>query len=185
MPGDESEIITTTHGHSGGVETITTTYDGQGTESVEIDIAFFVNMFEECDADRVDCVKKSVLKSKLEEYASFDSSIQDLANQVNGIKGAHIKLAQFTKIVEIWFESASCTVEQKLGLDFMTKIFDDLDEDDTEMATRLDLRQKIDEYVPMDSQLQQLSDKIRAIDGMIVERDDYVEIVEEWLASFS
>merc|ERR1712166_146458 len=62
------------------------------------------------------------------------------------------------------------THSEWMNLKFLTNIFDELDEHETEICPRLDLRTKIDEFISHDSRIQSLSDKIRAIDGMIVER---------------
>lgn len=56
-----------------------------------------------------------------------------------------------------------------------------MDEDGTEFAPRLDLRKQVDKYVDKCKDAQQLSDYIRGLDVMIVERDDYVEFVHDWV----
>ena len=68
-----------------------------------------------------------------------------------------------------------------MSLDDLLKVFDEVDEDETGFAPRLDLRTRVDDYIPRNPRVQELSDTIRALDVMILERDDYIEIVEEWL----
>ena len=68
-----------------------------------------------------------------------------------------------------------------MSLDDLLKVFDEVDEDETGFAPRLDLRTRVDDYIPRNARVQELSDTIRALDVMILERDDYIEIVEEWL----
>ena len=70
---------------------------------------------------------------------------------------------------------------QEVSLDDLLKVFDEVDEDETGFAPRLDLRTRVDDYIPRNARVQELSDTIRALDVMILERDDYIEIVEEWL----
>ena len=72
-------------------------------------------------------------------------------------------------------------VLQKLSLEFLLGVFDEVDEDETGFAPRLDLRTKVDTYIPRNAMVQHLSDTIRALDVMILERDDFEEIVQEWL----
>jgi len=70
----------------------------------------------------------------------------------------------------------------ELSMAFCKRLFDDLDEDETEMVPRLDLRTRIDNFLAENAAIQGLSDTIRAMDAMIVERDEFLEICEEWLA---
>ena len=69
----------------------------------------------------------------------------------------------------------------ELSMAFCKRLFDDLDEDETEMVPRLDLRTRIDNFLAENAAIQGLSDTIRAMDAMIVERDEFLEICEEWL----
>ena len=71
----------------------------------------------------------------------------------------------------------------ELSLAFFESLFDSVDDDETEMVPRLDLRSRIDTFVAENTVIQGLSDTIRAMDAMIVERDEFLEICEEWLAT--
>ena len=59
--------------------------------------------------------------------------------------------------------------------------FDEVDPDGTEFAPRLDLRKAIEKHVAECAQVQQLADHVRNLDCMVVEKDDYEEIVENWV----
>ena len=180
--GMEGYYATTTHGG-----TYTTTQSGHGgdTESIEIDVDFFIKMFKQYDTESV---KTSVLKSKIEEYSDFNPLIQELANQVEAVNNSHIELDQFSILVKQWFAVVARTSQQVvegsvfIDLKFLTNIFDELDEDETEMCPRSDLRKQIETYVQMDSRVQLLVDMIRNLGTMVVERGEYLELVEEWLA---
>lgn len=63
----------------------------------------------------------------------------------------------------------------------LLKIFDAVDQHETGFATRLDLKQRIDDLVGEDSFLQRLSDTIGEMEAMIMERDEFEDIVEHWL----
>ena len=58
-----------------------------------------------------------------------------------------------------------------------------MDEEATGFCPRLDLRKKIESYVAQDPHAQKLVDRIRGIDAMIVEEDEFFELVDEWAAS--
>jgi superfamily II RNA helicase len=60
-------------------------------------------------------------------------------------------------------------------------VFDELDEDGTEFAPRLDLRKQVEKYVPKCAEAQQLADYLRALDVMIVEKEDYEGYVQDWV----
>lgn len=60
-------------------------------------------------------------------------------------------------------------------------VFDDLDEDGTEFAPRLDLRKAVEKHVPKCAEAQQLADYIRQLDVMIIEKEDYEGFVEQWV----
>ena len=45
----------------------------------------------------------------------------------------------------------------------------------------MDLKQRIDDLVGEDSFLQRLSDTIGEMEAMIMERDEFEDIVEHWL----
>jgi len=62
----------------------------------------------------------------------------------------------------------------------LIEAFDKLDEEGAEMAPRLDLRQSVDTFIPECVDVQELSDTVRNLDAMIVERDEYVELVDAW-----
>jgi len=64
----------------------------------------------------------------------------------------------------------------------LMKAFDEIDEEGAGMAPRLDLRQNVDTFVPAYPEAQELSDTVRGLDAMIVERDEYEELVDEWKA---
>jgi len=78
--------------------------------------------------------------------------------------------------VEVSGEEEPAAMEEDL-----LQAFDDADEDGTEMIPRLDLRLRIDTYVPRCERVKVLSDKVRHMDAMIVQRDEYVDILKEWL----
>merc|ERR1712166_1234711 len=97
---------------------------------------------------------------------------------------------QFSILVHQWFaiivaSTSEHVVElsENMDLKFLAKVFDELDEDETEMCPRLDLRKRIETYVHMDSRIQLLVDMIRNLDAMIVDRDEYLVLVGEWIAS--
>jgi hypothetical protein len=60
--------------------------------------------------------------------------------------------------------------------------FDLVDEDGAGIAPRLDLRKKVDSFIPQCAEVQALSDAVRGVDAMILERDEYEEIVDKWLS---
>ena len=68
-----------------------------------------------------------------------------------------------------------------LSLDFLLQIFDEVDEDGTEFVARLDLRLRIDSCIERDPRAQSLSEIIKAMDCMILERDDFIDMVNNWL----
>jgi len=71
--------------------------------------------------------------------------------------------------------------QRPLSLEFLLQIFDEVDEDGTEFASRLDLRLKVDTHIKRDPRAQSLSNAIRALDCMIMERDDFIDMVNDWL----
>merc|ERR1711865_63955 len=60
-------------------------------------------------------------------------------------------------------------------------VFDELDEDGTEFAPRLDLRKAVEKHVPQCAEAQKLADYIRQLDVMIIEKEDYEGFVEQWV----
>ena len=69
------------------------------------------------------------------------------------------------------------SARRKLMLDAFVAV----DPDDTDFAPRLDLRQEIETYVASCAQVQQLVNHVKNLDCMVVEKDDFEEIVQEWL----
>ena len=63
----------------------------------------------------------------------------------------------------------------------MLGVFDKVDEDETGFAPRLDLRREVDKFIEAAPRVQELSDMIRAMDVMILEREDFQDLVMEWL----
>merc|ERR1711865_1332787 len=59
--------------------------------------------------------------------------------------------------------------------------FDEVDEDGTEFAPRLDLRKAVEKHVPQCAEAQKLADYIRQLDVMIIEKEDYEGFVEQWV----
>jgi len=72
--------------------------------------------------------------------------------------------------------------KEMISMEILLAVFDAVDEDETGFAPRLDLRKKVDEYIDLDPKVQELSDQVRALDVMILERDDFEEMVKEWLS---
>jgi len=66
---------------------------------------------------------------------------------------------------------------RKLMLDAFVAV----DPDDTEFAPRLDLRQEIETHVASCAQVQQLVNHVNNLDSMVVEKDDFQDIVQGWL----
>jgi len=62
-------------------------------------------------------------------------------------------------------------------------VYDEVDTEATELAPRLDLRMKVDEYITQGPyrEVQSVSDSVRAMDAIIVEKDEYVQIVEKFV----
>eukprot|EP00656_Telonema_subtile_P000384 TRINITY_DN10179_c0_g1_i3.p1 TRINITY_DN10179_c0_g1~~TRINITY_DN10179_c0_g1_i3.p1 ORF type:complete len:315 (-),score=74.03 TRINITY_DN10179_c0_g1_i3:217-1161(-) len=67
------------------------------------------------------------------------------------------------------------------SVDSLMEAFDHVDEDGTGFAPRLDLRRQIDQLIEKDPELQELSDLIRAMDVMIIEREGFEQTVKDWL----
>ena len=63
----------------------------------------------------------------------------------------------------------------------MLGAFDAVDPDETEFAPRLDLHKEIEKHVADCAQVQQLVDHVRNLDCMVVEKDDFEEIVQMWV----
>jgi len=72
---------------------------------------------------------------------------------------------------------------RKALLQDLMQAFDNLDEDGAELAPRLDLRKQVDGFVPGCADVQELSDSVRGLDAMIVEREEYEELVNRWIES--
>ena len=70
-------------------------------------------------------------------------------------------------------------------------MFDEVDEDDTGFAPNVDLRARLDNYIPLHARVQELSAMIRrpptgTVDAELhawIHRDHYIEMVEEWQVS--
>merc|ERR1712086_111757 len=67
-------------------------------------------------------------------------------------------------------------------VDEVMEAFDDCDTEETEFVPRLDLRKHLDSMADAKYPLvAELAALIKELDVMIVERDDFEEMVEEWL----
>merc|ERR1712166_1466801 len=67
-------------------------------------------------------------------------------------------------------------------VDECMEAFDECDTEETEFVPRLDLRKHLDSMADAKYPLvTELAAQIKALDVMIVERDDFEEMVEEWL----
>jgi len=80
-------------------------------------------------------------------------------------------------------EVDKAVIPTDLEADLM-EAFNQIDTEGADMVPRLDLREQIDTFIPTCSAVQQLSDTIRGLDAMIVEREEYEDIVSGWLAQF-
>jgi len=117
---------------------------------------------------------------------SNPKSAGSLPNKIKAIKHRNddiqASLGSLTHVIELCKPFMPKGEIFELSMAFIETLFDELDEDETEMVPRLDLRERIDTFVAQDPSIQNLSDSIRALDAMIVERDEYLEICEAWLA---
>jgi len=95
--------------------------------------------------------------------------------------------------VEVEVEAPTMSVEVDIDVNVEQKspaqiapdlkdAFDMVDEDGAGLAPRLDLRKKVDEFVPQCAEVQKLSDTIRALDAMIVEKEEFEEFVDQWVS---
>jgi len=67
-------------------------------------------------------------------------------------------------------------------VDEVMEAFDEMDEEGTEFVPRLDLRKHLDTIAESKYPLvAELAAEVRALDAMILEREDFQEMVEEWL----
>ena len=68
-------------------------------------------------------------------------------------------------------------------VDECMEAFDEMDDEGTEFVPRLDLRKHLDSIADAKYPLvAELAALVKALDAMILERDDFEEMVEEWLA---
>ena len=128
-----------------------------------------------------------ILETKKRDYSKRTNAISEVAEEK---RPAH---ENTTVIVTAKMEvEVDAAVESKLNADkmhdlrrahrkLMMDAFVVVDPDDTEFAPRLDLRQQIETHVADCAQVQQLADHVRHLDCMVVEKDDFEEIVQEWV----
>jgi len=65
----------------------------------------------------------------------------------------------------------------------LLKAYDELDKEGTEIVPRLDLGKSIEAFVPRcpDLDVQDLSDMVRTLSSIVVEKDEYAGIVDRWV----
>jgi len=126
-----------------------------------------------------------ILETRKRDYAKSMNAISQVTEEKRPAQ------ANTTVIVTAKVE-VDAAVESKLNADkmhdlrrahrkLMMDAFVAVDPDDTEFAPRLDLRQQIETHVADCAQVQQLANHVRHLDCMVVEKDDFEDIVQEWV----
>lgn len=65
----------------------------------------------------------------------------------------------------------------------MLQAYKRVDPDDTEVTPRFDLQRMIDTFVGIIPAAQELADAVKAMDAVIVEYEEYEQLVDEWVAA--
>jgi len=71
--------------------------------------------------------------------------------------------------------------DEELTLAFFEKVYDDADEDGTEFLARMDMQKALAKLVPRNGKIAPLEKIVTDFDGIILDRDAFVETVEEWI----
>ena len=73
----------------------------------------------------------------------------------------------------------------KTSEDVLKEVFDFIDTHETGVASRVDLRGRVDKFVHMGGQenLSVLSSQVAALDDIVVERSEFEELTQAWAAS--
>lgn len=139
------------------------------------------------------------------------SDLQNLSERVRAEESTMLDMDEFLAVVRVWLQDPSAAHEsntkkqakEKLGfgstskariatpepesnenvesLDFMLKAFDQVDTEQTGFAPRLDVRREIDKYISKHPSVRSLSNKIKKMNELVIDKDDYAELVEAWL----
>jgi len=174
-------------------------------ETSEADL---MEAFDSVDEDETGFAPRLDLRKKVDEFIPKDPYVQVLSDTIRGLDVMILEKDDYIDHVHAWMEGrnkqaappparkatqpepqappkkpqAGNGKQQRLKVEkFLLDAFDKVDEDGTEFAPRLDLRKQVDKYVDQCPDAQQLSDYIRALDVMIVEKDDYNEMVNNWI----
>jgi len=160
---------------------------------LEVSLDDLLKVFDEVDEDETGFAPRLDLRTRVDDYIPRNARVQELSDTIRALDVMILERDDYIEIVEEWLRGgkqseapasepeAAPAATEAFGLEFLLAVFDEVDEDETGFAPRLDLRTKVDEYIPRNAKIQHLSDTIRALDVMILERDDFEEIVETWL----
>lgn len=140
---------------------------------------------------RRSCPREVDYEHKLEEWAEKERAYKEEIARLKGGGGGGSSSTVVTQVIvteEVTYsakEEASMkkkahTMKEKLKMDLM-KAFDLVDEDGTGFCPRLDLREKVDTFIPGCPPAKKLSDTLRGLDAMIVEHDEFEELVDAWI----
>jgi len=122
-------------------------------------------------------------KEKLQEK---DLEIQRLKEQLGQAGGSPRSPRAEVKAPSL-MDSIAHAVEEvvheapELTLEFFLNMFDDVDDDGTGFAPRLDLRKRVVQLWDPMGRVQLLADTLKELDTMILEREDFEDIVNHWL----
>eukprot|EP00658_Telonema_sp_P-2_P061109 TRINITY_DN4986_c0_g1_i8.p1 TRINITY_DN4986_c0_g1~~TRINITY_DN4986_c0_g1_i8.p1 ORF type:complete len:411 (+),score=102.99 TRINITY_DN4986_c0_g1_i8:182-1414(+) len=151
-------------------------------------------VFDKLDEDETGFAPRLDLRRGVDEYVARDEYVQVLSDTIRGLDVMILERDDYVTTVREWIagrhgankshhgDNAGTNAQKRKDLkERLQDAFDAVDEDGTEFAPRLDLRKKVDSYVKEVPEAQSLSDHIRGQDVMIVEKDDYISWVDDWV----
>jgi len=151
-----------------------------------------IKAFDDLDEEGAEMAPRLDLRKSVDSYIAICAPVQELSDTVRNLDAMIVEREEYVELVDAWLGAGgdpspiSEEVPQRSKTEMapdLIQAFDTLDAEETEMAPRLDLRKSVDEFIPQCAAVQELSDTVRGLDAMIVERDEYVELVEAWVAA--
>lgn len=89
--------------------------------------------------------------------------------------------ADFGQLVTNALPTQEEKLQSSLLRDKVIAAFEAVDEDETDMVPRLDLRKKLDHVAKSEPRVKSLAELMKSLDQMVVERDEYEDLVDNWL----
>jgi len=130
--------------------------------------------------------REELIQHMVEICKPQDPSIGSLIEMLKVLDVMILEREDFGELLTKWRESSECGAGVAFSDDDLCNEFDKVDEDETGFAARLDLRVHLETNIlPHMPSIASLIGMIMDLDAMILEKDEFEELLEEWRSSLN